>query len=268
VQKVIYLFGLARAGLLPDLQTAGLDDDAPLLMDNFANVTAILCEVPLEEFQGPSAETRLKDLAWVGPKAVRHERVIEHAMQHSPVLPARFGTLFSSRRSLYRLIKANLADIDTFLDRVADKDEWAVKGLSSKAEARERLLAEKIDRESEILASMSPGMRYFKERQIQAAVQKEIGQWIKQTLQEVAVDLSTCSADWYSRKIVLRVQEGTDKETVVNWAFLVGRSSVEDFSSRIHRANAEYAQYGLLFELSGPWPPYSFAPQLKMEAET
>jgi len=268
VQRALYLFGLARRGLLPDLEVAGLDDDTPLLVEDFANVTALLCEVQLEEFQGPSAETRLRDLAWVGPKAVRHERVIEHAMQHSPVLPAPFGTLFSSRQSLHRLIEGNLADIDAFLDRVADKDEWAVKGLASKAEARERLLAERIDRESEMLASMSQGMRYFKERQIQAAVEKEIGRWIKQTLQEVAIDLSGCSADWYSRKIVLRVQEGTDKETVVNWAFLVGRSSVDDFRSRIHRANDEYSQYGLLFELSGPWPAYSFAPQLKMEAET
>ena len=65
---------------------------------------ASLCSGPVrgngqirrEEFAGPEAELNLQQLSWVGPRALRHEAVIEEVMASSPVLPARFGTLFSS----------------------------------------------------------------------------------------------------------------------------------------------------------------------------
>ena len=83
--KAIYLFCFARGSLLPELQMAGLDD-APVFKEDLSNVTAVLCEVQLDDFSGPSAETRLQDLAWVGPRAVRHGEVIEYATQYAPCL--------------------------------------------------------------------------------------------------------------------------------------------------------------------------------------
>jgi hypothetical protein len=263
--KAIYLFCLARPALLPELQMAGLDPDTPIFKEDLSNVTAVLCEVPLDEFSGPSAETRLQDLAWVGPRAVRHGEVIEHATQYSPVLPARFGTLFSSIESLRRLVKSNLAQINDFLDWVTDKDEWAVKVLLSRAEVRDRLVSEKFADQSEVLATLSQGMRYFKEQQIKAAVEKEIGSSMKAILKAATIQLTESSADWHRREVVFRAQEGSEVETVANWAFLVDRTNEEDFKSQVYRANAEYSSFGLSFELSGPWPPYSFTPALGME---
>ena len=264
--KAIYLFCFARGSLLPELQMAGLDD-APVFKEDLSNVTAVLCEVPIDDFSGPSAETRLQDLAWVGPRAVRHGEVIEYATQHAPVLPARFGTLFSSIDSLRRLLKSNLAQINDFLDWVTDKDEWAVKILLSRAEVRDRLVSEKFADQSEVLASLSQGMRYFKEQQIKAAVEKEIGSWMKAILKAASIEFTERSADWHRREIVFQAQEGSEVETVANWAFLVDRTNEEDFKGRVQKANAEYNSYGLSFELSGPWPPYSFTPVLEMEAQ-
>ncbi|MBI2200221.1 MAG: GvpL/GvpF family gas vesicle protein, partial [Candidatus Rokubacteria bacterium] len=52
---------------------------------------------------------------------------------------------------------------------------------------------------------------------------------------------------------------------ILNWAFLVPRSRVDDFRARIQRINAEHAPHGLVLDLSGPWPPYSFCPSLEPE---
>ena len=38
----------------------------------------------------------MEDLAWVAPRALRHEEVILTVMEQGPVLPVRFGTVFSS----------------------------------------------------------------------------------------------------------------------------------------------------------------------------
>src|SRR3972149_2290049 len=94
--EVYYLFCLIAADRLPPLEGRGIDGEQPLFIERGPYVAAVLCGVPLEMFSGPDAEERLKDLAWIGPRACRHEEVILAARRHVPVLPVRFGTVFST----------------------------------------------------------------------------------------------------------------------------------------------------------------------------
>jgi hypothetical protein len=64
--------------------------------------------------------------------------------------------------------------------------------------------------------------------------------------------------------VLSREVTGMDKDMVLNWAFLVPRKAVADFRTRIEQANAEHDRQGLVFQLSGPWPPYSFCPALEL----
>jgi hypothetical protein len=50
---------------------------------------------------------------------------------------------------------------------------------------------------------------------------------------------------------------------VLNWAFLVPRGAVADFQARVQQAARDHGRHGLLFEYTGPWPPYSFSPSLQ-----
>lgn len=266
MDTAIYLFCLARAGSLPELHVDGLSDGAPLLTKDFDNISAIVGEVPLNEYCGESGESNLQNLAWVGPRALRHAEIIELVRSHSPVLPSRFGTLFSSLESLQRLLERNSGKIDRFLDVVSGKDEWSVKVLASRAAITEKLLSEKIACQSETFASMPPGLRYFKERQLSTAVEKEVGGWLRDILKASADELTQCSVDWQTREI-LGAQDAGEMVIVANWAFLVDSEAEGDFKIRVARAKAKNNQNGLLFEVSGPWPPYSFTPMLKMEDE-
>ncbi len=267
MDKALYLFALARAGLLPELRTNGLDSGVPVLTRDFANVTALVCEVALDEFSGPLAEENLNDLAWVGRRVVRHGEIVQKAMPYSPVLPARFGTLFSSMESLERVLQRNLPEINVFFDFVTGKEEWAVKVMFARAEAKARLIAERLSAQSEVLAGLSQGVRYVKERQLSAAVDKEMGNWMKEILTTVATELTECAVDWRKRDVRVGVPGEAEAEKVANWAFLVDCKDTEDFSRRISSSNDRYHASGLFFKASGPWPPYSFTPQLEMEAE-
>jgi hypothetical protein len=173
-EKAVYLFCLGRADLLPDVPMTDVSTDTPLLREDVSSISAIFSEVPLEEFSGPEAEMRLTDLAWIGPRAVRHGEVIKHAMDYSPVYPAQFATLFSSTESLRRLVNNNLLKIGEFLDHVLDKEEWAVKIKLSREEAVEKLFAERREAQSDALASVSQGS-LLQGAAAQAAVETEIG---------------------------------------------------------------------------------------------
>jgi len=164
-------------------------------------------------------------------------------------------------------MERNLTEIDEYLEHVTGKDEWAVKGLMSRSQLRDRLCSEKIAVQQDLLGSVPPGLRYFKERQLLASVERDIGGWIKEVCRSVADRLTERSQDWHKREIVLRTREESEEETFVNWAFLVERGQVGDFQSRLNAMNMEYDAFGVRFDLSGPWPPYSFAPALPMKSE-
>src|SRR5215475_5260127 len=134
----LYLFCLARSGPLPELDGTGVDGQSPLVVRSFADLAAVLSTVSVADFCGPAAERRMNDLSWLAPRACRHEAVIEEVMRYCPVLPARFGILFSALESLEGLLLKHHRAISRFLDRVTDHEEWGVKGRLD----REQALAE------------------------------------------------------------------------------------------------------------------------------
>lgn len=265
MEEAVYLFCLARSDQLPELRGEFFDDNA-LFQETLDNVAAIVSKVCLEDFVGAAAEARLEDLSWVGPRAVRHGEIIQKVASHSPVLPAKFGTLFSSIESLRGLLENHRAQMSDFLDYLTDKDEWSVKVLLEKSRVQDYLLSEKLAVQADDLASLPPGARYFKEKKLAAALEGELRAWLNSVCQVVGTDLADCSASFSNRRAAGAFQQESHREVIANWAFLVSRDSAPHFRERIHLANGNYEDQGLFFDMSGPWPPYSFTPELTTEA--
>jgi len=263
--KAIYLFCFARSAFLPEISGKGVDGENPLFLLPCRDIVAVAGMVALDEFYGDLAESRMGDLEWVGPRVCRHEQVVEKIMHHSPVLPARFGTIFLSLESLQNRMKMHGDAIRAFFDRVFDTEEWSVKGLLNRENAAQKQYRRMLAGQAEHLSSF-PGTRYLEQQRLQAAAQNALNYRLKEVNEDVAHDLSRIAIDWAVRKTLPRKVTGGEAEMILNWAFLVPRNVTADLCARIDRANAECADFELVFELSGPWPPYSFCPIL--EAET
>jgi hypothetical protein len=262
-----YLFCLARSGLVPAVAGEGLDGRAPLLSQRFLDIAAVVTLVSVDDFCGAEAESRMQDLSWIGPRACRHEEVVEGVMGLSPVLPAPFGTLFSSAASLEKWLGEHYGAVTEFLDRVGDKQEWAVKGFLDRARARDAILSTFLANESESLASLSPGNRYLREQRIRSGAEKELNACLKELSLGIANDLQKQSSDFRERR-VLSNKGPEGRGMIWNWAFLVPRGEVREFRLRMEGVNAEYGPRGLVLEMDGPWPPYSFSPFLEAVPET
>ena len=259
----IYLFCFAHPHCLPDPGIAGLDGRQPVSQWAFKDIVAVLGMSSIEDFCGPEAENRMKDLAWIGPRACRHEEVVEEVMRRSPAFPARFGTIFSSFDALEKLLDVHYDEISRFLDKAAGKEEWAVKGLLNRAQARERFSTLMLSREEGRLASLSPGKRYLCEQRIRSSADRELNSWLKGVIKGIGDDLCRHSSEFCERKVLSLDSEAMDM--VLNWAFWVGQDDADDFRARVETANEENDRQGLLLQLSGPWPPYSFLPSLDMD---
>ncbi len=263
----IYLFCLAQLSrLLPlPLQGTGWDADSPLEVTIVKDLAAIWSSVPMADFSGPEVEERLQDLTWILPRIIRHQEVVAGIMQRSPVLPTRFGIIFANETNLQRVLQHHHDTIADFLKRFTDQGEWAVKGLLDRSRAKKKIFSLKLAQEVQALEALSPGRRYFQERRLQAACDEEIQKWLANICRKLWTDLRHYATEVRERRLLPREVTGSDKEMVWNLAFLVPDQAAASFQACIREANACYADYGLVLECTGPWPPYSFTPALDLE---
>ena len=259
-ESAVYLYCLARPRVAAGLRNhLGVDGRNPVSAWIIRDVAAVTSQVRREEFCGPEAETRLRQLGWLAPRACRHQAVAEQAMRLSPILPARLGTLFSSRESLEHFIQEHRAEIRRALDRVAGKQEWAVKGLLDRKKAAAHLLLTMPGGGGETLAGSSAGARYLREQRRLSHAAEALNAWLKQSCDDLVESLACLAVDICGRPLWPPLAADQEREMVLNCALLVRPRSLPGLRARIGRANAKHAGPGLCFELSGPWPPYSFS---------
>ena len=256
----VYLYCFARPGIQSQVQGTSVDACKPVVIEHFASVSAVVSEVALEEFCGAQAEKNLQDLVWLSPRACQHEKVIEQAMQDSPVLPARFGTIFSSLAQLDDYTRQHGPAIAQFLDRVAGHEEWAVKGCVGRSTSVDTQQVRQDE-----LASLPPGRRYLQEQKMRADSVKALRSGLKEICREFEDSLRKIATGFSRRRVFDKSGMGEEVEVILNWAFLVAESSLPAFRKEIHTANCDHAAVGLAFSLTGPWPPYSFAPALSTD---
>ena len=258
----IYLFCLIPADPLPKIAGNGMDGEHLLFVEVIGEVAAVLSEVHLEDFSGPEAQEKMEDLAWVAPRALRHEDVVLSAMEQGPVLPVRFGTVFSSIEAAAEPLRQRQDVLKKFFQDTIDKKEWTLKGYVDQPQARARMTAARLAAEKEQLAGLSPGKRYFLEQKIKGAVDKDVAAWLKEKERDILRVAREASVGFSECRLQSQDVTGRDEEMFFHGALLVPDGSVAALEGMMDEWNKRHESQGLQIELSGPWPPYHFAPVL------
>jgi hypothetical protein len=253
---------VAESGVSPSLFSVGIDEPHPPFFRRSGRVAAILSRVAQSEFCGPAGEKNLQDLAWLAPRACRHEAVLEQVMRLGAVLPARFGTLFSSTASLESFMRQHEDAIRRFLERVRGQEEWAVKGFLDPARAEADWLARRRS-EKPGLPGLPPGLAYLQEQSLRIQAKEALDDRVAEVCGNLLEELNLLASEIVPRRIMAHERPDAAREMVLNWALLLPSAAVADFRGRIERANVEQNVGGLALEVSGPWPPYSFCPVLE-----
>jgi hypothetical protein len=259
-----YLYCLTPCDCGIPASAIGVDGQHGVMVRAGGGIGAVFSQAELEEFCGESADAHLQDLAWLGPRVCRHEAVIEEVNNRVPVLPARFATLFTSLGSLQQFVLEHRDAVTGFFSELGDKREWAVKGLLNRPQALEGPGRPAAD---ERAPAASPGARYFEEKRIKAQWERDFNLRLKEFSRRAAAALAEHAASFRERKVLAPVEAGTDAEVVLNWAFLVSPSALDEFRGCLARLNGGEAFPGLILTPTGPWPPYSFVPDLSIGAK-
>ena len=257
--RATYLVGVARA--TPDLpmDLSGFEPDHAVVLIGHGALVGIAIDLPLSYFAGEDAESRLSDVAWLSPRAAHHESILRHAMSLAPVMPVRFGTVFSSRDRLVALLESNHDVIAAFLSRVTHAQEWHVRLLLDRAAALDAHASDLL----RAAAGASPGARYLLEKKIRQQASGSLAAALDDSAAAIVGHLRTLCLETRERRSSRAGSPREDGlEPLASTACLVANDALAGLRQRTLELSEEFAPAGIRVQFTGPWPAYSFCPTL------
>lgn len=230
-----------------------------LMLIPMGSVAALIGVVPLADYCGADAERRLADIAWLAPRVRRHGELVEWATQQSPVFPVPFATLYSSFASLTTFLQTHEATIADFLSAVAGKEEWELRGAAQfdRPEVLDQLACSAWPEWREL----PKGARYMRLCRDRNAL-LDFGRVEAATLlRDCIAELQPLTAG-VRQQGVLRWPNSGGTEVVARYSLLVAKTDVAAVRRRAEEIAVRAARQHVAITLSGPWPPFSFRPDL------
>ncbi|MDP9268795.1 MAG: GvpL/GvpF family gas vesicle protein [Acidobacteriota bacterium] len=236
VGRVLYLYGIARSGQQSPPHAPGVDGVVSVEAVSSSGLTCWISRVDAHEF-GDELERNIENLDWLAEASVRHQRVVAELSARDTVLPARFGTVFISEKTLFADVAGRKKDLQAALRRLAGTEEWGVKVFQSEPE-RPTVAAES-------------GRDYL--RQKAAILKPAAPAQLSVEVKEFAQALAKVAADAVPGGKLSGGQRGLEWQA----SFLVRRNDRKQWDEVLGRYARRWGAERRI-ECTGPWPPYSF----------
>ena len=242
----LYAYAISRADLrLPD-DAPTLSAGQPVELVPDGDLGLLVSRVAPDELQVDAED--LSETGRLATLARRHDAVVRAAAADGPLLPLRFGTVVADEDAARRLLREHADVAREQLARVGDAREWGVRLVRSlEAEPAPAGPASSADRPA------ASGTEYLSRRR-QALQERE------RTAHDAAA-----SADLLQEVLAPHATEALHRggapgsSLLLDVAYLVRPDAESGFLAAVERLTPELASHGLTVQLTGPWPPYSFA---------
>lgn len=212
------------------------------------DLVAVVESVDLAEFGEEPLRRKLNDLDALARLARAHHRIIDAAAHLTEVVPARLATVYRGDEGVAAMLDERREALCAALGRVAGRVELGVKAYATPAASREP---------AESAGGGSPGTAYLMRRREQLASAEQARRAAVEVADGVHLALSRMAEDARRHPPQDPRLSGEAAWMVLNGAYLVDRERVGEFADAV-RVLAD-RHHAVRLELTGPWPPYSFA---------
>ncbi|HEX6701817.1 MAG TPA: GvpL/GvpF family gas vesicle protein [Gaiellaceae bacterium] len=248
-----YVYGIVSAATDP-AAVAGVTGVAggPVEVVAAPAAAALASVVSLDEFGEEPLRGNLNDRAWLERTARAHDAVLERALEQTPVIPFRLGTIYRGRDQLVDLLSERGASFAALLDRLDGTVELGVKAYLDQSRLLEPTGAGPA-------APAQSGREYMLRRKQERDVAAESAQVADECARAsheclVAAALAARANPPQSPEL-----SGRTDQMVLNGAYLVLRGD-HALDAAVAKLEEEYGPRGISYEVTGPWPPYNFVP--------
>jgi len=226
----------------------------------FQDIQAVLCQVPLSEFEESALKNNLNNPAWLETNVLGHQSVLQALTSSGPVIPMKFCTIYLSEARVLEALAEHHSDFVIILQTIKDKQEWGVKLFCDQCELTEQV-KQSNPRLQEIqagIAKKSEGVAYFARKKLEVATSEEVERFSDQVAQACHDRLTACAFHSCITPLQSTEVTGRTDEMVLNGAYLIEDEKIGLFQAELDSLKNLYTPSGFNFELSGPWPPYNF----------
>ncbi|MFC6021445.1 GvpL/GvpF family gas vesicle protein [Plantactinospora solaniradicis] len=227
---------------------------SPVRTVQVGGLVAVVADVDLDDYGEAALRRNLGDLAWLESAATAHHRVAEAVWRHGPVVPTRLGTVYRDEAALRTELADRRVDLTATLDRLADRTEWGVKAYASRDR---RPTGQPDDADGASPASTGVGTDYLRRRRARLAAGEATARAAVDSAEAVHTMLTRYAEAARRHRPQDRGLSGVPDWMVLNGAYLVHAERGAEFGELVRTLGTRYP--GLRLELTGPWPPYSFA---------
>jgi hypothetical protein len=247
------------AQLPADSLPAAIEDDAKLEWISVNTLAALVSEVPREAYNEESLAEHLTDATWTAIRAMRHETVAEYVAKRASVIPLRFGTIYLERNGIEQMLTEKSRELEEIIEHLRGREEWGVNVYCDRA-----VLLTSITSVSPVLRELAeraaqapPGQSYLMQKKIDTLRVDEARTAVNRIVDQIEAKLREQTDD--ARRLrILKVETTEHGELKAKFAFLVKRSSFEEFRDAAEHLAQEHQPAGVRLELTGPWPVYNF----------
>jgi len=217
-------------------------------------LTAVVGDVGLAEFGEQALRRNLEDLAWLEATARAHHQVIGALAELGPLVPIRLATVYSSDGGVAAMLADRDADFRAVLSRIRGRQEWGVKAYAA---GRPGPQDAPVGAAAPASREAGAGAAYLQRRRGQLTAQKDARRRMLADAETIHAALCEQAADARLHPPQAPQLTGTKALMVLNAAYLVDDERGAEFGARVEALADRHP--GVRLELTGPWPPYSFA---------
>ncbi|WP_063014162.1 GvpL/GvpF family gas vesicle protein [Nocardia kruczakiae] len=216
------------------------------------NLTAFVGSVPLDVFGEEPLRRNFEDLDWLEATARAHDAVVSAVVGRGQAVPLRLATVFRDDDRVRESLDERRADFVAALELVSGRTEWGVRAYGDRATLTAAVAEAKAE-----AGTMTPGAAYLARRRAQLSAQETVERDAAERAAQVHERLLRRAAAGRCQPLTDPAVSGRRDWMVLNGTYLVDDDRTEDFTATVTALGAEFP--GIRLELTGPWPPYSFA---------
>jgi Gas vesicle synthesis protein GvpL/GvpF len=244
----VWVYAICRgldAEVLGELR--GVDGETPRALGP-DELTAVVGSVDLERFSADGLRRSLNDLDLLTAMARAHHAVVEAAATTRPTAPARLATVYDDDDGVLEMLADHRDSLTAALDHVAGRQEWGVKAyVAGRPGAANEPAA----------AAPTTGTAYLSQRRNALQAREASQRQVTAGAGALAERLVPLAVDVHRHRPQDPQLSGDTRTMVLNDAYLVEADDAEAFANTVNGLADAHPE--LAVELTGPWPPYSFA---------
>jgi Gas vesicle synthesis protein GvpL/GvpF len=247
----LWVYAVTRPGAEVDSLTGVAG--GPVRLVAAGELTAVVSPVDLAEFGPEPLRRNLEKLPWLEAVARAHHQVIAAISATSAVVPMRLATVYRTPASLARMLVQRAGDFQAVLARTANCAEWGVKAYLIAADAPQP------GGEQVAAARSQPGSGtdYLRRRRAQLTADEDLRREAAASAERLHCELCAVASASARHRPQDPQLSGRRTQMILNGTYLVEDRRRERFAATVSRSMESSSSVRV--EVTGPWPPYSFA---------